>query len=204
MSKMPEIVRHYTREIVNGRTVGSAFEHLVGEVNELGDEIANGNTGPDGIKGEVMDVVNCALDILFMTHPDIGFDEIDALMEAKCRKWMLKYAEDGTDEKELRAATDLVVAMHGEGATVPVLGKILQLDADSVGCVLDGALMSKATRERLSTVYPVIDTSFPKDPERFRPLSAFRNLVGPHGKTLGDILSADEINVGDIHRYLEP
>lgn len=203
MSRMLEIVRHYSRQIVNGRTMTSAFKHLVGELRELRTEIRNVNTGVDGIKGEVMDVVNCALDILFQAHPEITLDEIDALMEAKCRKWMLKYSDDGTDNTAAQAATDLVTAMNDNGADVTLLAKITRLDENSVRCVVKGSLMAKFTRDRLAAVYPVLDSAFSADcPHRFAPLNKFVEHIGPDMKTLGDILSADVVDIGEVKRYL--
>lgn len=90
---MVEIVRRYSAAIENGRTLQDAHDALVEEVGELKEELENGSTGADGIKGECMDVINCALDILFMAYPDIPDAEIDALMERKCQKWASKYAD---------------------------------------------------------------------------------------------------------------
>jgi hypothetical protein len=96
-----EVVRHYSMTIKNDRTLRSAYEHLREEVDELGSEIcyieAGIKPGEDGIVGEAMDVINCALDIIFQKHPDIDSQTLVDIMTRKCEKWQLKYGANNGD-----------------------------------------------------------------------------------------------------------
>ena len=97
MSQMTAIVRRYTRLIRNGRTPKTIIAHMRGEVEELQDEINGTGDGRDGIVGESIDIVACALDLVFEVKPDITDEEIDAIMEAKCAKWARKVNEGAYD-----------------------------------------------------------------------------------------------------------
>ncbi len=96
MSSLEAIVRGYSEKIKNGRTIRSAFEHMQGEANELDLEITLKNTGmpagPDGIVGEAIDVISCALDVIFLHKPDITDEELHAIMIKKMEKWVRDYA----------------------------------------------------------------------------------------------------------------
>ena len=84
-------VRHYSKKIHDGRTPESIFNHMIGECKELQDELQNGNTGVDGVSGEVADIIACAIDILLFYHPDITDFEFADIMESKLIKWKEKY-----------------------------------------------------------------------------------------------------------------
>lgn len=206
MSQTVEIVRHYSREIVNERTLLKAFKHLVGEVRELRDEIRNGNKGPDGIKGEVMDIMNCALDILFMTHPDIGLNEIDALMEAKCRKWMLKYSGDTSEEdvEAAQAATDMIADLGKNGVPTDLLSDMTGLDENSVKCVVAGSLVAKPTRDRIGGLYPLLSSVFvAKHSRRYGPVVSLWSAQTASGNTLGELLSAKVVDLPAVEAHMQ-
>jgi hypothetical protein len=97
MSKMTAIVRRYTTLIRNGRTPESIIGHMRGEIEELQDEINGTGDGRDGIVGENIDIIACALDMIFEVQPDITDEELDAIMEAKCAKWAKKVNEGAYD-----------------------------------------------------------------------------------------------------------
>jgi hypothetical protein len=87
------IVRRYTAMIRNGRTPKTIIAHMRGEVEELQAEIDGTGDGRDGIVGENIDVIACALDMIFEVQPNITDEELDAIMEAKCAKWARKVNE---------------------------------------------------------------------------------------------------------------
>lgn len=70
------------------------YDHMIDEVDELRDELklhAEGNPpGPDGIVGESIDVIACALDLIFKHAPDITYEQLCVLMQKKCDKWLNK------------------------------------------------------------------------------------------------------------------
>jgi hypothetical protein len=93
---MIEIVRKFARQIKNGRTLQTIIDHMKGEVIECQDEIdlvlAGQPEGEDGIVGEAIDIIQCALDLIFEVRPDITAEELDAIMLRKCEKWLRYYA----------------------------------------------------------------------------------------------------------------
>jgi hypothetical protein len=84
------IVRAYSDAIRNDRTLSDIGDHLRGEVQELDQELIATDPGEDGIAGEAVDVVLCALDIVFKARPDWSDADIVAYAERKCRKWASK------------------------------------------------------------------------------------------------------------------
>jgi hypothetical protein len=93
-SSIVDIVRTYSKAIKNGRKLADVFTYLDDEVTELGAEIefaAMGNPpGEDGIFGEAIDVIACALDLIFLERPDVTNEEIATYMKRKCEKWAAK------------------------------------------------------------------------------------------------------------------
>jgi hypothetical protein len=87
----------FCRRVKNDRTILDAFNHMLGECVELKDEIkkveAGETEGDDGIVGEAIDVMACALDIIWQHRPDITSEELNAIMTRKCEKWERKVAE---------------------------------------------------------------------------------------------------------------
>jgi hypothetical protein len=100
-TNLVEIVRHYSTTIKNDRTIRSAYEHLRDEVDELGDEVLylemGHPPGEDGIVGEAMDVINCALDVVFLKYPNIDSQTLVDIMTRKCEKWCSKYGVSNGD-----------------------------------------------------------------------------------------------------------
>ncbi len=91
-----DLVRDFSKRIKNGRTLRSISDHMRGEHIELDEEIEKveqGVTeGTDGIVGESIDVIACALDAIFLHKPDITDEEIYNIMDRKCKKWVEKYS----------------------------------------------------------------------------------------------------------------
>lgn len=91
-----DLVRNFSKLINNGRTLRSISEHMRGEHIELDEEIEKVeqgvDEGADGVVGESIDVIACALDAIFQHKPDITDEEIYTIMDRKCRKWVQKYA----------------------------------------------------------------------------------------------------------------
>ena len=91
MSKnLIEVVRAYSQKIRNGRTVPGIFESLHSEVEELEIEVYFEPAGNDGIAGEAIDVILCALDLIFESTPDMTDQDIVEYAQKKCEKWAAK------------------------------------------------------------------------------------------------------------------
>lgn len=90
-----DIVRHFSGLISNGRTLDDIFRHANLEMDELREELDKeklGETpGDDGVIGEAIDVIACALDIIFVKRPQTSNEEITDLLLAKCQKWARRY-----------------------------------------------------------------------------------------------------------------
>lgn len=88
------LTRYYSELIEDGRTIPDIFDHLKGEVEELSAEVGvykmGGNPGEDGITGEAVDVIVCALDLIFKDNPKITETEILKIVERKLEKWKSK------------------------------------------------------------------------------------------------------------------
>ena len=70
------LVRMYSQKIRNGRTIPYIFNSLCSEVDELDIEVNGSEQGEDGIFGESIDVILCALDLIFESNPAITNQEI--------------------------------------------------------------------------------------------------------------------------------
>ena len=78
----------------NGRTLEDVLIHLMTEVGELAEEIqiksgmSTKPEGVDGITGEAIDVILCALDIIHLHNPDFTNDsDILDFVHSKLEKW---------------------------------------------------------------------------------------------------------------------
>jgi hypothetical protein len=95
MNDIISIVRDFSERIEDGRDARSVFNHLLSETDELGVEIAaveNGEPeGADGVVGEAVDVIACALDLIIRHRPVITNAEIAEIMRRKCQKWADKF-----------------------------------------------------------------------------------------------------------------
>jgi NTP pyrophosphatase (non-canonical NTP hydrolase) len=80
------------------RYIGHVFLQLAEEAGELATEIkiANGFTidkveGADGIVGEAIDVIQCAIDIIYLYNPSITEEQLNVIMKKKLEKWSKKW-----------------------------------------------------------------------------------------------------------------
>lgn len=91
MNSLTTIVRRYNKLVRNGRSQNDILKSMKSEVDELEEEIKNGSIGIDGIVGENIDIIACALDSIFEFAPEITDEQLSEIMEAKCAKWKRKY-----------------------------------------------------------------------------------------------------------------
>lgn len=81
---------------VPNRTINNVFMSLSEEVGELATEISIQDgystkpVGKDGIIGESVDVIACALDLIWVHNPEITEEEIMELLSKKLKKWKEK------------------------------------------------------------------------------------------------------------------
>lgn len=96
MGLIDDIIR-YSNEIQNSRTATSIFDHLISEVNELSEEVNLAEmkrpAGEDGITGEAIDVILCAVDLIHRVNPAITEEELQAIAARKLEKWKRLYAD---------------------------------------------------------------------------------------------------------------
>ena len=90
--RLISMVRQFSIEIVNSRTIESIHTALCDEVTELGEEVYTDEPGVDGIAGEAVDVILCCLDIIFKARPDWSDEDIVNYARKKCVKWKDKYS----------------------------------------------------------------------------------------------------------------
>ena len=83
------------------RSVSDTMLILVQEVGELAQEISidsgfikDKKRGEDGIIGEAIDVIQCALDIIWLTYPDITEAHLRETMKIKSKKWKNKFSHE--------------------------------------------------------------------------------------------------------------
>lgn len=92
-----DIVRHFAAKIQNGRTIADAARHAGLELVELNEEITLKTqglaAGPDGIVGEAIDLIACALDIIFVEAPETTNEQINGILLTKCEKWARRYKD---------------------------------------------------------------------------------------------------------------
>lgn len=97
MSTLKQILE-FCKTVKNNRTLNSTFEHLKEEVDELENEIiakvAGFDEGEDGVLGEVVDVVLCAVDIAYQYNNDITEEEINQIVMRKLLKWKKLYSKE--------------------------------------------------------------------------------------------------------------
>lgn len=99
METMVSVVKSYSERIKDDRTLSDVLGHAMEELGELATEIkiANGKSykkaGPDGVIGEAVDLINCALDIIYLAKPDFTEEELMGIQVAKCDKWLEKVEE---------------------------------------------------------------------------------------------------------------
>jgi hypothetical protein len=201
MSRAVAKARHYSMEIHNDRSLIDALESVERETAELRTEVENGSKGVDGIKGEAIDVVNSTLDVLFLAHPEITMDEIDAIMEAKCRKWMLKYAkeDDQTCTDTMLEAGEIMSDLKVGGLSVEEIAKVANIEPNSVECVLEGSLASRQTKVRLNSIHPLLKEAFGG---KYRSMNALWMKQGPDGVTLDELLSGRVVDMTKLASFV--
>lgn len=83
------------QEITTYRDEQTVFKHLKGEVDELDIELNKkyfGRApGADGILGESVDVILCAVDMIYQDNPDVSYEDILRTVMKKIAKWKRIY-----------------------------------------------------------------------------------------------------------------
>lgn len=96
MESPVEKILEVCQRIQNSRTIPSVFCALRREVEELNDEVllhVDGKTeGADGIIGESVDVILCAVDLIYQKKPDITKEQIMEVINRKLTKWETLYS----------------------------------------------------------------------------------------------------------------
>lgn len=93
MTTVVKTVFDVSSEIIDGRTTDDVLSKLFEEVGELAVEvrIKNGKcykvAGKDGIIGESVDVINCALDMIYLENPNLTEEDLIPIFQKKLDKW---------------------------------------------------------------------------------------------------------------------
>lgn len=94
---MLENILNKCREVKNDRNLYSVFDHMIGETQELMDEIKisydGGEAGEDGVVGECVDVILCAFDIIASHNKGLTEEELQVIFDKKYEKWKNLYSE---------------------------------------------------------------------------------------------------------------
>ncbi len=95
MNDLVATVRAISQNIVDERTKHKILGAAMEELGELATEV-NIDSGfiskapsDDGVIGESIDVIICALDMIFHENPDITNEEICDIAYSKCTKWRM-------------------------------------------------------------------------------------------------------------------
>lgn len=86
-------------EIKNNRTVQDVLNHTVTELGELAMEViidqgkSYKHPGKDGIIGEAIDIIACAVDIIRVHAPELTEEDIISIALPKLAKWKDKATE---------------------------------------------------------------------------------------------------------------
>lgn len=92
MSVVTDILQ-VSRTIDSPRNLHSVMSHLSSEVLELDDELYKDVPGEDGVLGEAVDVILCAVDMIYIKHPDITEEQIGEVVKRKLAKWQRIYGK---------------------------------------------------------------------------------------------------------------
>ena len=91
------------KSIDSPRTIGTVVDHLNSEVYELNQEVVNvlldSEQGEDGVLGESVDVILCAVDLIYQENPKVTKAEIMAVVNRKIEKWVTLYGNQSKTEK---------------------------------------------------------------------------------------------------------
>lgn len=91
MINILHLVRAASADVHNGRTLLDVIRHLKSEVVELDEEVV-GAEGADGVVGESIDVILCALDAIFVYDELVTDEEIESIIIKKLAKWRRRYS----------------------------------------------------------------------------------------------------------------
>lgn len=96
------IVADWSDRIQNGRTDKTVLDSMESEVLEFREEVLirtgeiDGPAGPDGIFGEAVDIIACALDAIRRERPTTNIADLERevanYLNRKCQKWADKYS----------------------------------------------------------------------------------------------------------------
>lgn len=98
MSVVNEILR-VCASIDSPRTTKTIFNHLMSETDELYVELYGNVEGEDGVIGEAVDVILCAMDIIYKEKPNVIEADIMEVVKRKLDKWQRVYGRQ--DEKAI-------------------------------------------------------------------------------------------------------
>lgn len=93
MKTLFSVVFEAARLVKNGRNKLDVYAHMGSEFRELGLEIVGRGDGKDGVIGESIDIIACAIDQIFVENPDITEADLIPVMERKCEKWKAVYKD---------------------------------------------------------------------------------------------------------------
>ena len=123
MSDFIEYALKATKEVKNKRTMQDILTHLMTEVGELAQEIqiAEGKSykehGKDGVIGEAIDVIACAIDIISKYDSQINELDLMPILTKKLQKWKdtaLDLEEDNDEFSEGSQALELLTELSAE------------------------------------------------------------------------------------------
>jgi NTP pyrophosphatase (non-canonical NTP hydrolase) len=103
-------------KIDNNRTVENILTHTSQELGELAEEvqIEMGNSyktgGIDGVLGEAVDLIICALDMIHVHHPHHTEEDILPLVQSKLNKWYVTEKQMRCDHAPVLVASDIDVS----------------------------------------------------------------------------------------------
>ncbi len=90
---MIRTVFNMSEELREGSDLFEKLGYLLEELGELSTEcliiegLSMKEAGNDGVVGEAIDVILCALDIIHYEEPHISDEELEEIMIKKCQKW---------------------------------------------------------------------------------------------------------------------
>lgn len=91
-----------SKEVQNGRNLRTVMNALIEETEEVDEEVdialemLDGPHGEDGVFGEAIDVMLCAIDLMYVDNPNITPEAIEAYAMKKLKKWKDQEAINGT------------------------------------------------------------------------------------------------------------
>ena len=88
-----DIVFDASDKKIDNRTSYNILAHLMEEVGELATEVnidfvGYKTPGEDGVIGEAVDVILCALDLIRVNYPTVTKEQLNTIAQLKCDKWL--------------------------------------------------------------------------------------------------------------------